>query len=311
MMTLALLTPVPQDPEPAAEPSVVEETLHLGEGKVITGEVLKETEETLYVDVGFGVVEVPTRSVTRREHATKSADAPMVDEEVFFRAERPERSVSEGAKLVGEAVVKIESPSGQGSGFITSPEGYIVTNFHVVEGEIEVDVTLFLESKNGFDLKTVRKVKVIAVNPQIDLALIKMDPPEGVELQHVYVGDSEDIEVGQKVYAIGTPIGLERTVSSGIISVTNRTFGGHTHFQITTPINPGNSGGPLFNLRGEVIGVNSSGYTGLQGLNFAIPSKYVADFLRNRDAFAVDSTRSENGIQYLPAPRKPKPESDQ
>jgi S1-C subfamily serine protease len=87
--------------------------------------------------------------------------------------------------------------------------------------------------------------------------------------------------------------------------VTNRAFGGHTMLQITTPINPGNSGGPLFDMRGEVIGVNSAGYVGLQRLNFAIPSKYVKDFLRNRDAFAVDTTRSEKGVHYLPAPRKP------
>ena len=81
---------------------------------------------------------------------------------------------------------------------------------------------------------------------------------------------------------------------------------GFTHFQMTTPINPGNSGGPLFNLRGEVVGVNSSGYLGSQGLNFAIPSKYVIDFLRNREAFAVDATRDENGVHYLPGPRRPK-----
>jgi serine protease Do len=73
------------------------------------------------------------------------------------------------------------------------------------------------------------------------------------------------------------------------------------------PINPGNSGGPLFNLRGEVVGVNSSGYMGAQGLNFAIPSKYVIDFLRNREAFAVNDANEEHGIRYLPGPRKPKP----
>ena len=150
-----------------------------------------------------------------------------------------------------------------------------------------------------------RKVKVVAANPAMDLALLKIEPPEDLQLPYVYMGDSEAMEVGARVYAIGTPIGLERTVSSGIISVDNRSFAGRTHLQITTPINPGNSGGPLFNLRGEVVGVNSAGYTGLQGLNFAIPSKYVIDFLENRDAFAVDSTRSENGIHYLPAPRKP------
>ena len=148
----------------------------------------------------------------------------------------------------------------------------------------------------------------MAINPAIDLALLKLDPPEDLELPFVYLGDSEEVAVGDRVYAIGAPIGLDRTVSSGIVSVTNRSFGGHTMMQMTTPINPGNSGGPLFNLRAEVVGVNSAGYMGLQGLNFAIPSKYVKDFLRNRDAFALDTSRSEHGIHYLPAPRKPKPE---
>jgi serine protease Do len=140
----------------------------------------------------------------------------------------------------------------------------------------------------------------------VDLALLKMEPPAGVTLTHVFMGESEDCEVGERVFAIGAPIGLERTVSPGTISVRNRVLGGFTHFQMTTPINPGNSGGPLFNLAGEVVGVNSSGFLGSQGLNFAIPSKYVIDFLRNRDAFAVDSTRDENGVHYLPGPRRPK-----
>jgi serine protease Do len=133
-----------------------------------------------------------------------------------------------------------------------------------------------------------------------------MEPPAGVKLRPVFVGDSEAVKVGDSVYAIGTPIGLDRTVSAGIVSVTNRVLRGHTHFQITTPINPGNSGGPLFDLRGQVVGVNSAGYMGMQGLNFAIPSKYVIDFLRNRDAYALDATRSEGGLHFLPAPAKPK-----
>lgn len=310
--TLALLLAVQAPPaDTTTAPTPVTETLHLGGGVTIVGTVLKETEEILFVDVGYDVLKLQKSSVTRREAVVlDSATATeVVDEEVFFRAELPELSVAEGARKVGEAVVKIESPGGQGSGFITSSEGYVVTNFHVVDGEVEVNVTLYLRSKNGFDLLTVHKVKVVAVNPQVDLALLKMEPPEDVALGHVFLGDSEDVVVGQRVYAIGTPIGLERTVSSGIVSVTNRVFAGGTRFQITTPINPGNSGGPLFNLRGEVVGVNSAGYMGLQGLNFAIPSKYVIDFLRNRDAFAVDTTRSEYGIHYLPAPRKPKPET--
>jgi serine protease Do len=299
-----------QDPAapPAAESrrqvAAPREMLELSEGRRLVGPVLKETAEALFVDLGFDVVRVPLSAIVRRVRDEAQGSGRVFDESVFFQAERPEQPIPEGAAEVGEAVVKIESPAGQGSGFITSPDGYCVTNFHVVEKELDVDVTLYLRSKNGFDLKTLRKVKVIAANPQIDLALIKIDPGKDLRLKHVFLGDSNKVKVGEQVYAIGTPVGLERTVSSGIVSVTNRTWGGHLMFQITTPINPGNSGGPLFNLRAEVIGVNSAGYRGLQGLNFAIPSRYVIDFLRNREAFAIDASRPENGIHYLPAPRK-------
>jgi serine protease Do len=317
VVILAMLTAqaTPQEAPPPivaeARPAPAEPPLtwvHVGAGRKLAGRIVKETAEHLFLDVGFDILRIPLTTVLRRElDQAVAASSEVFDEEVFYRGNLAERSLSEGAAAVGAAVVKVESPAGQGSGFITSPDGYLVTNFHVVDGELEVDVTLYLRNKAGFDLRTVRKCKVLATNPQIDLALVKMEPPADVVLSHVFLADSEKVRVGDTVYAIGTPIGLERTVSSGIVSVTNRVFGGHTMFQITTPLNPGNSGGPLFNLRTEVVGVNSAGYMGLQGLNFAIPSKYVIDFLRNRDAFAVDRTRSENGIHYFPAPRKPKP----
>jgi serine protease Do len=289
---------------------VVQEVLHLGGGKRVVGAVIKQTEDTVFVDVGFDILKVPVATIVRREPVGLEANqgGDIRREEVFAMGELPEMSITEGAARVSEAVVKIESPGGQGSGFVTSEDGYIVTNFHVVEDEEEVDVTLYLKSKSGFDLRTVRKVKVVAINPEIDLALIKMEPPDGVRLTAVLLGDSEKVRAGDRVFAIGTPIGLERTVSSGIVSVTNRTFGGHTMFQITAAINPGNSGGPLFTLRGQCVGVNSAKMVGvgIEGLNFSIPSKYVIDFLRNREAFAFDATRSKGGVHYLPAPRKPK-----
>jgi serine protease Do len=283
------------------------EVLDLGNGAKIQGRVLRATEQTVFVDVGYDVLKVPVAAVLRREFVDGSRTGGIVREKLWARSELPERSVAEGAKLMGEAVVKIEAAGGQGSGFVTHEDGWIVTNFHVVEREVEVDVVVFSLGKNGFDPRTVRKCKVAAINPELDLALVKMDAPKDLALKTVFLGESDAMQVGDTVYAIGAPIGLDRTVSSGIISVTNRTFAGRCHFQITTPINPGNSGGPLFNLRGEVVGVNSAGYLGLQGLNFAIPSKYVIDFLNNRDAYALDGTRSENGVHYLPAPRKPKP----
>lgn len=294
-------------PVDAPLPAEAVEVLELGGGCRIQGRVLRATEQTIFVDVGYDVLKVPVASVLRRETVDGTRTGGIVREKLWARAELPERSVAEGAKVMGEAVVKIEAAGGQGSGFITQQDGWVVTNFHVVEREVEVDVVVYSLGKNGFEPRTVRKCKVAAINPDMDLALVKMEAPADLQLKTIYLGDSDGMQVGDTVYAIGAPIGLDRTVSSGIISVTNRTFEGRCHFQITTPINPGNSGGPLFNLRGEVVGVNSAGYRGFQGLNFAIPSKYVIDFLNNRDAFALDTTRSENGVHYLPAPKKPRP----
>jgi serine protease Do len=307
LATLALFFSV-QDPAPAplppAEPTPAIEVLDLGNGCRVQGRVLRSTEQSILLDIGHDVLKIPLAAVLRRETVDGARTGSITRSLLWARAELPELSVAEGARLMGEAVVKIEAAGGQGSGFITHADGWIVTNFHVVEREVEVDVVIYPVAKQGFEPRTVRKCKVAAINPAMDLALVKLEPPQDLQLKTVFLGASDDMKVGDTVYAIGAPIGLDRTVSSGIISVTNRTFAGRCHFQITTPINPGNSGGPLFNLRGEVIGVNSAGYMGMQGLNFAIPSKYVIDFLDNRDAFALDTTRSENGVHYLPAPRK-------
>jgi serine protease Do len=302
MLLPVVLSLLLQDPRPAPQ-----ETFHLSGGNRVTGTLVKQTEEALFVDLGFDILRIPAASLLRREKAEASAVQPgPVHEDVFSRGEGPELSITEAAGKVGEAVVKIESSTGQGSGFITSADGYVVTNFHVVEGDQEVDVTLYLESRNGFDLKTVKKVKVVAINPEMDLALLKLDPPDGKPLQFALLGDSSRMRVGDRVFAVGTPVGLERTVTAGNVSVTNRTWGGRTSLQVTAAINPGNSGGPLFNLRGEVIGVNQARRRGAEGLGFSIPSKYLIDFLRSRDAFAFDATRTEHGVHYLPAPRKPR-----
>ena len=306
LATLTLLISV-QDPAPIVQQPTAGgeiEVLDPGNGARLQGRVLRTTEQMVLLDVGYDVLRVPLASVLRREAAAERRSGGVQRRALWAKAELPELSVAEGAKMMGEAVVKVETAGGLGSGFITHEDGWLVTNFHVVEGEVEVDVVVYPVVDGGFEPRTIRKCQVSAINPAMDLALVKMTPPKDLHLKTVFLGDSDRMKVGDAVYAIGAPIGLDRTVSSGIISVTNRTFAGRCHFQITTPINPGNSGGPLFNLRGEVVGVNSSGYTGMQGLNFAIPSKYVIDFLNNRDAFALDTTRSENGVHYLPAPRK-------
>jgi serine protease Do len=120
----------------------------------------------------------------------------------------------------------------------------------------------------------------------------------------LYLAAASSVTDGDTVFAIGNPLGLERTVSRGIVSKKNRAEQGLVYIQTTTQINPGNSGGPLFNDRGEVIGVTNMGYLFAEGLNFAIPVRYVIDFLRNRDAYAYDQDNPNSGYQYLEAPSR-------
>lgn len=156
-------------------------------------------------------------------------------------------------------------PLGQGSGFITSNDGYIITNAHVVADSDEVTVTL--TDKREF------KAKVIGSDKRTDIAVLKID---ATNLPKATLGDSDRVRVGEWVVAIGSPFGFENTVTAGIVSAKTRESGeALTPFiQTDVAVNPGNSGGPLFNMRGEVIGVNSqifSGSGGSIGISFSIP----------------------------------------
>lgn len=155
---------------------------------------------------------------------------------------------------------------GLGSGFIVSPDGVILTNAHVVSGADEVIVKL--TDKREF------KAKVIAIDKLSDVAVLKI---KADGLPTVKIGDPQNARVGEWVIAIGSPFGFENTVTAGIISAKSRSLPdeGYVPFlQTDVPVNPGNSGGPLFNMKGEVIGINSQIYSrsgGFQGLSFAIP----------------------------------------
>jgi serine protease Do len=153
-----------------------------------------------------------------------------------------------------------------GSGFIIDKDGYIITNNHVVEGAEEIKVKLV----DGREFNA----KVVGRDPKTDLALIKISSIFK-DLPTLSLGDSDKIRVGDWVLAIGNPFGLGHTVTQGIISASGRTIGSGPYdnfLQTDAPINPGNSGGPLVNLKGEVIGINSSIIAGGQGIGFAIPS---------------------------------------
>ncbi len=169
-----------------------------------------------------------------------------------------------------------EVPRGVGSGFILSTDGYIMTNAHVVEGADEVLVTL--TDKREF------KAKIIGYDKRSDVALVKID---ATGLPAVKLGDVGRLKVGEWVMAIGSPFGLENTVTAGIVSAKQRDTGDYLSFiQTDVAINPGNSGGPLINMRGEVVGINSQIYSrsgGFMGISFAIPideATRVGDQLR-------------------------------
>ncbi|TAL92072.1 MAG: DegQ family serine endoprotease [Paraburkholderia sp.] len=160
-----------------------------------------------------------------------------------------------------------DTPSASlGSGFIVSSDGYILTNAHVVDGANVV--TVKLTDKREF------KAKVVGSDKQSDVAVLKID---ATNLPTVKIGDPRQSKVGQWVVAIGSPYGFDNTVTSGIISAKSRSLPNENYtpfIQTDVPVNPGNSGGPLFNLQGEVIGINSMIYSqtgGFQGLSFAIP----------------------------------------
>ena len=157
-----------------------------------------------------------------------------------------------------------EQPRGVGSGFILSADGFIMTNAHVVDGADQVLVTL--TDKREF------KARIVGVDKRTDVAVVKI---QANDLPAVKIGDVSRLRVGEWVMAIGSPFGLDNTVTAGIVSAKQRDTGDYLPFiQTDVAINPGNSGGPLINMRGEVVGINSQIYSrsgGFMGISFAIP----------------------------------------
>ena len=181
-----------------------------------------------------------------------------------------------------------------GSGFIISPDGYILTNAHVARDADKIIVRLSDQRE--------RPAKVIGVDELTDVAMLKI---EGDNLQAVKIGDSDALEVGEWVLAIGSPFGLERTATQGIVSALGRNLPSGTYvpfIQSDVAVNPGSSGGPLFNLRGEVVGINSQIYSstgGYMGLSFAIPIKLAMQVVEQLKATG-EVTRGWLGVLLQP-----------
>jgi serine protease Do len=219
---------------------------------------------TLVEAQGAAVVNVSTsQSVTSSQQSPVPEDDPFYD---FFRRFGPPQGPRE-----------YESRS-LGSGFIISADGYILTNSHVVAAAD--DITVKLNDKREF------KARLIGFDKRTDVAVIKI---EATGLPHVIIGDPGALKVGEWVLAIGSPFGFENTVTAGIVSAIGRSLPQENYvpfIQTDVAINPGNSGGPLFNMKGEVVGINAQIYSrtgGFMGLSFAIPidvAMNIADQLR-------------------------------
>jgi serine protease Do len=290
-------------------PALFADTILLKSGQKIEGEVLKVQKDNLFVDIGIDVIRIPVDQISER-----IGQAPVAEEKgraadgVFMTSSLPERTVKELVTQYGEGVVLIQTPDGLGSGFIINDRGYCVTNYHVVEGQTRIAVTIFHRNENGdFERRALRDVKILALNPYFDLALLEIPAQKDLKFRPVFIADDDAQREGDSVFAIGSPLGLERSVSEGIVSTRNRNMEGIVYIQTTAQINPGNSGGPLFNSRGQVVGVINMKLTFGEGLGFAIPIAYLKHFLRNRDAFAFDSTNPNTGYHYLQPPRRKNP----
>jgi putative serine protease PepD len=222
------------------------------------------------------------------------------------------KSVYDDAK---DAVVYISAETGQGtatgSGFVVSTDGKIITNEHVVDGATSVTVKIGTNGKE-------QTAQVLGADASKDLALLKVDPGS-TKLHALAFGDSSNVQVGDNVYAIGNPYGLDHTLTSGIVSALDRDIqapSGATipgAIQTDAALNPGNSGGPLLDADGKVVGVNSqiasagasaSGESGNVGIGFAIPSKLVQAFAENPTSTSAQSDQQPDQQQSQVDPQQ-------
>jgi serine protease Do len=286
------------------------ELIGLRDGHQVTGEVVAEKAGALYVDLGFDILRIPRDQIVHRGKPGEGAGVgPARSSDAdpggfWFAGPLRAAAVKELVHQYGEAVISIETPSGKGSGFVVNDDGYAVTNNHVIEGETRISAILYQNVPSGLARRRIENVEIVALNPFMDLALLKLPPQKDLKYNHVVLGSLDDLNAGDGVFAVGNPLGLERSVSQGIVSTRNRNIEGLIYLQTDAAINPGNSGGPLFNLRGEVVGVTSLKATRGESLGFAIPVTYVKDFLRYREAFSFDKNNPNTGYHYLDPPRR-------
>lgn len=299
------------------------DTLLLKDQATLSGTILAEKKDQVFLDIGYTVLAIPLDQIAKINRAAEATEkpagastaAPTVTEKLaglftVATTPQPEKSVRELVRQIGEGVVQVRTPSGLGSGFFLDEEGHLITNFHVIEGETKISIEVYHQKDGQLERRSYKDVRIVAMNKFADLALLKIEDKDAPKFKKVLLANEERLAQGDRVFAIGSPLGLERTVTEGIVSTTTRQVSGDLFLQTTAQINPGNSGGPLFNLRGEVVGVTNMKLTFGEGLGFAIPADVLKYFLRNRDAFAYDNDNPSNPFRYLEPPSRLKSAED-
>ena len=216
------------------------DTIQLKDKAAVTGKVLAEKSDALVVDVGYTVLVIPRSSITSRiaDGVGKTPIAvpppPGVNTPQFYTANAqasPVRDVQDLVKQIGEAVVQVRTPGGLGSGFVINADGYLMTNFHVIEGETEISVEVYHQRDGQLERDVYKQVRIIAINKFHDLALLHIEDKDAPKFKFVALGSADVLTVGDSVFAIGSPMGLERTVTQGIISTKTRELEGELYLQ--------------------------------------------------------------------------------
>ncbi len=286
------------------------EIITLQDGKQLVGDLIKKEARYIIVDMGFDIIKVPQQFILsiKKDQSLKTIASSNKKNSLYTEKKLHSKSITDAVKKFSSSVVVIKRESGgMGSGFFVNDQGYIITNFHVIKNERHFTAIQLVKTKHETKRVTYKKIRIVAVDPLHDLAVLKIDEPLKEPITPiVFSPNATSLTSGNTVVAIGHPLGLEQTVTEGILSNPSRMFGGLMYLQMDAPINPGNSGGPLFNRYGEVIGVNNMGVARFKGLNFAIPIRNVMFLLDNLDAYAFNDANPGTGYIYSAPPRKPK-----
>lgn len=282
----------------------VAETVIVRGGSVLKAPVVKRTEDAVIIDLGFDLLRIPAGEVMAVEKEEKATSVLLVGEHLYHVSDSERLSTVAASERCAPSVVVVKTPRGLGSGFFINKDGYLITNFHVIKGEKMVSVTRFVKEAKTLRRVVHKDVDIIATAPFHDLAVLKVKDKLD-DIVFAVFSKSDEISVGETIFAIGNPMGLERTVTKGVISQAARNFAGVLYRQIDAPVNPGNSGGPLFNERGQVVGIINMGIPSMESLNFAIPAMHAKYILDHLEAFAFNESNPESGYVYPDPPPRP------